>query len=140
MNTSAQTTVGVWIVRHTILVWFGIFLNALFIIPLLFFPRWMLDHKDLMDSALTAVKSQVKKGMGYPVCLAEALQTVPTSTSPQTLRMCRSPSKSVVPFASCRGMPAAKAGLRKTAAGTRPLEAARSQELARTMNGRGAER
>src|SRR6266566_4985366 len=43
MNTSPQTTVSVWIVRHTILVWFGIFLNALFIIPLLFFPRWMLD-------------------------------------------------------------------------------------------------
>ena len=34
---------SVWILRHTILVWFGIFLNALFIIPLLFFPRWMLD-------------------------------------------------------------------------------------------------
>ncbi len=43
MKTSTQTTVSVWIVRHTILVWFGIFLNALFIIPLLFFPRWMLD-------------------------------------------------------------------------------------------------
>src|SRR5713101_5002692 len=25
MNTSPQTTVSVWIVRHTILVWFGIF-------------------------------------------------------------------------------------------------------------------
>ena len=36
------------------------------------FPRWMLDHKELLDSALTAVKAQVKKGMGYPVCLAEA--------------------------------------------------------------------
>src|SRR6266481_1221745 len=34
MNTSPQTTVSVWIVRHTILVWFGIFLNELFIIPL----------------------------------------------------------------------------------------------------------
>jgi hypothetical protein len=29
--------------RHTILVWFGIFLNTLIIIPLLFFPRWMLN-------------------------------------------------------------------------------------------------
>jgi len=36
------------------------------------FPRWMLDHKDLLDGAMQAVKSQVKKGMGYPVCLAEA--------------------------------------------------------------------
>ncbi|MCC7532016.1 MAG: DNA double-strand break repair nuclease NurA [Candidatus Melainabacteria bacterium] len=36
------------------------------------FPRWMLDHKELLESALQAVKSQVRKGMGYPVCLAEA--------------------------------------------------------------------
>jgi len=43
MNTATQSTISVWIVRHTILIWFGIFLNALFIIPLLFFPRWMLD-------------------------------------------------------------------------------------------------
>ncbi len=43
MKTSRESTVSVWILRHTILVWFGIFLNALFIIPLLFVPRWMLD-------------------------------------------------------------------------------------------------
>ncbi|GGF47278.1 hypothetical protein GCM10011611_62130 [Aliidongia dinghuensis] len=43
MKAAGQSTVSVWIVRHTALVWFGIFLNALFIIPLLFFPRWMLD-------------------------------------------------------------------------------------------------
>ena len=43
MKTAADSTVSIWIVRHTILIWFGIFLNALFIIPLLFFPRWMLD-------------------------------------------------------------------------------------------------
>ena len=43
MKTATESTVSVWILRHTILVWFGIFLNALFIIPLLFFPRWMLD-------------------------------------------------------------------------------------------------
>jgi hypothetical protein len=43
MKTSTGTTVSVWILRHTILIWFGIFLNALFIIPLLFFPRLMLD-------------------------------------------------------------------------------------------------
>lgn len=43
MKTSSNSTVSVWIVRHTCLVWFGIFLNALFIIPLLFCPRWMLD-------------------------------------------------------------------------------------------------
>jgi hypothetical protein len=43
MRTAGQDTVSVWIVRHTILLWFGIFLNTLFIIPLLFFPRWMLD-------------------------------------------------------------------------------------------------
>src|SRR5437762_5249793 len=43
MNTAVDSTVSVLIARHTILIWFGIFLNALFIIPLLFFPRWMLD-------------------------------------------------------------------------------------------------
>ena len=42
MKTTGQT-VSVWIVRHTVLVWFGIFLNTLFIIPLLFCPRWLLD-------------------------------------------------------------------------------------------------
>ncbi len=43
MKTSNESTGSTWILRHTILVWFGIFLNLLFIIPLLFFPRWMLD-------------------------------------------------------------------------------------------------
>jgi len=36
------------------------------------FPRWMLNHKELLDRSLQAVRAQVKKGMGYPVCLAEA--------------------------------------------------------------------
>jgi hypothetical protein len=43
MKTSTGSSVSAWIVRHTILVWFGIFLNSLFIVPLLFFPRWMLN-------------------------------------------------------------------------------------------------
>jgi hypothetical protein len=43
MKPTSSSTVSVWIVRHTILLWFGIFLNALFIIPFLFFPQWMLD-------------------------------------------------------------------------------------------------
>src|SRR5258708_39236897 len=43
MKPSRDRSVRLWILRHTILVWFGIFLNALFIIPLLFCPRWMLD-------------------------------------------------------------------------------------------------
>lgn len=43
MKTSFGSAVSVWILRHTILAWFGIFLNSLFIIPLLFFPQWMLD-------------------------------------------------------------------------------------------------
>jgi hypothetical protein len=43
MKNSASSTISVWIFRHTILLWFGIFLNLLFIIPLLFFPQWMLD-------------------------------------------------------------------------------------------------
>src|SRR5260370_25551927 len=43
MKHSNESTVSTWILRHTILVWFGIFLNLLFIIPLLIFRRWMLD-------------------------------------------------------------------------------------------------
>lgn len=43
MTISAGSSVSVWVARHTILVWFGIFLNSLFIVPLLFFPQWMLD-------------------------------------------------------------------------------------------------
>jgi hypothetical protein len=43
MSTDMQSTISLWITRHTILLWFGIFLNALFIIPLLFFPQWLLD-------------------------------------------------------------------------------------------------
>src|SRR6516225_3414849 len=43
MTSSPGSSISVWILRHTILVWFGIFLNTLFIIPLLFFPRWMLN-------------------------------------------------------------------------------------------------
>src|SRR5262249_21243879 len=43
MTTSPEANVNLWILRHTKVVWFGIFLNSLFIVPLLFFPRWMLD-------------------------------------------------------------------------------------------------
>lgn len=43
MNSHRPATISIWIWRHTILLWIGIFLNSLFIIPLLFFPRWMLD-------------------------------------------------------------------------------------------------
>ncbi|MCP3463506.1 hypothetical protein [Bradyrhizobium sp. CCGUVB23] len=43
MKTSVENTVSAWILRHTILVWFGIFLNVLFIIPMFFVPRWFLS-------------------------------------------------------------------------------------------------
>ena len=43
MTNSPEANVNLWILRHTKVVWFGIFLNSLFIVPLLFFPRWMLD-------------------------------------------------------------------------------------------------
>ncbi|PWU00462.1 MAG: hypothetical protein C5B53_04050 [Candidatus Melainabacteria bacterium] len=36
------------------------------------FPRWILSDKQRFDTALGAVLSQVRKGMGYPVALAEA--------------------------------------------------------------------
>jgi len=58
MRTSTQSTISVWIVRHTILLWFGIFLNSLFIIPLLFFPRWMLNLFDIpLDQLIWARES-----------------------------------------------------------------------------------
>jgi hypothetical protein len=44
MRNSTRSALSVWIIRHTILVWFGIFLNSLFIIPLFFFPRWTLTQ------------------------------------------------------------------------------------------------
>lgn len=43
MKATSQTALSVWIARHSAFLWLGIFLNALFIIPLLFVPRWMLD-------------------------------------------------------------------------------------------------
>lgn len=36
------------------------------------FPHWLMQSGKLIDFALSAVLSQVKKGMGYPICLAEA--------------------------------------------------------------------
>src|SRR5262249_34250135 len=36
------------------------------------FPRWLLSDKAAFDTALGAVLSQTRKGMGYPVALAEA--------------------------------------------------------------------
>jgi hypothetical protein len=43
MRTTKPDSISIWIVRHTVLVWIGIALNALFVVPLLFVPRWMLD-------------------------------------------------------------------------------------------------
>lgn len=43
MKTSNESTISVWIARHTILIWFGIFLNSLFIIAFFFFPQWALN-------------------------------------------------------------------------------------------------
>jgi hypothetical protein len=43
MKTSVENTVSAWILRHTVLVWLGIFLNVLFIIPMFFVPRWFLS-------------------------------------------------------------------------------------------------
>lgn len=36
------------------------------------FPRWLFDDKELFSFALAAVRTQVDKGQGYPVALAEA--------------------------------------------------------------------
>ena len=36
------------------------------------FPKWISDDKNLVDAICSIALSQSKKGMGYPVCLAEA--------------------------------------------------------------------
>jgi hypothetical protein len=43
MKRTIESRLRSWMRCHTVLVWFGIFLNALFVVPLLFWPRWMLD-------------------------------------------------------------------------------------------------
>jgi hypothetical protein len=43
MSNSTGSPISVWITRHTVLVWFGIFLNSLLIIALMVDPRWTLD-------------------------------------------------------------------------------------------------
>lgn len=43
MRPLAKDTARYWINRHALFVWIGIALNFCFIIPLFFYPRWMLD-------------------------------------------------------------------------------------------------
>jgi hypothetical protein len=42
MTALAPQDLSVWIARHSLLVWLGIVLNLLFIVPLLFDPAWLL--------------------------------------------------------------------------------------------------
>lgn len=43
MSDLNKDTARYWIARHAFFVWVGIVLNFLFIIPLFFYPRWMLN-------------------------------------------------------------------------------------------------
>lgn len=43
MNPAGQTAISVWIARHTILLWLGVIVNAIFVAALLIDPRWLLD-------------------------------------------------------------------------------------------------
>jgi hypothetical protein len=43
MKPAGQTALSVWIARHTTLLWLGVILNAVFFIPMLIDPRWLLD-------------------------------------------------------------------------------------------------
>jgi hypothetical protein len=43
MKPAGQTAISVWIARHTILLWLGVIVNAIFVAGLLFDPRWLLD-------------------------------------------------------------------------------------------------
>ena len=55
MNRSIESRISLWTNWHAVLVWFGIFLNVLFIIPFLFWPRWMLDLFDIpLDQVIWA--------------------------------------------------------------------------------------
>ena len=36
------------------------------------FPRWLYESSELFEFALSVVLAQSRKGLGYPVCLAEA--------------------------------------------------------------------
>jgi hypothetical protein len=49
-----------------------LYLNVKDEIARLELPRWILSDQAMFDTALGAVLSQVRKGMGYPVALAEA--------------------------------------------------------------------
>ena len=43
MKPAGQTAISVWIARHTILLWLGVILNAIFVVALLIDPRWLLE-------------------------------------------------------------------------------------------------
>jgi NurA domain len=36
------------------------------------FPRWLFDHHDILDTAISTILSQADKGKGYPIALSEA--------------------------------------------------------------------
>ncbi len=36
------------------------------------FPRWLFDYQDILDNAISTTLSQVDRGKGYPISLAEA--------------------------------------------------------------------
>jgi hypothetical protein len=36
------------------------------------FPRWLFDYPDILDNAISTTLSQVNRGKGYPISLAEA--------------------------------------------------------------------
>lgn len=40
---AGQTSISVWIARHTILLWLGVIVNVIFVVALLIDPRWLLD-------------------------------------------------------------------------------------------------
>ena len=42
MTAPSPQDLSIWIARHSLLVWLGIVLNLLFIVPLLFDPAWLL--------------------------------------------------------------------------------------------------
>ena len=47
MTDPAPQDLSIWIARHSLLVWLGIALNLLFIVPLLFDPAWILGLFDI---------------------------------------------------------------------------------------------
>ena len=47
MSASAQDSITIWTARHALVVWLGVLLNLVFVVPLLFDPVWLFGFFNL---------------------------------------------------------------------------------------------